>query len=79
MGENSDYENEKKDQEIQEGFALLSYLVILPLGFFILFKYPDFSNEIPIWLIVIFFLFFPYLVGSQIKRWVLKNQIKPEE
>jgi hypothetical protein len=47
MGENSDYENEKKDQEIQEGFALLSYLVILPLGFFILFKYPDFSNEIP--------------------------------
>jgi hypothetical protein len=79
MAENSDYENEKKDQEIQQGFALLSYLIIWPLSFFILFKFPDFSNAIPWWFSAIFLLIFPYFVGSQIKKWVLNNQAKPKE
>jgi len=79
MAENSDYENEKKDQEIQTGFALLSYLIIWPLSFFILFKYPEFSNAIPLWASTIFLLFFPYFVGSRIKKWALNNQVKPKE
>ena len=79
MAENSDYENEKKDQETQAGFALLSYLIIWPISFFILLKFKDFQNAIPWWAMTIFLLFFPYFVGSQIKKWALNNQAKPKE
>ncbi len=74
MAENSDYENEKKDQELQQGFALLSYLIIWPLGWFF-FPFED----VPVWAGVAFFLLFPYFVGSMVKRWVLNNQAKPKE
>jgi hypothetical protein len=79
MVENSDYENEKKDQDLQSGFALIAYLIIWPLSFFILLKFKDLQNAIPWWASTIFLLFFPYFVGSKIKRWALKNQIKPRE
>lgn len=79
MAKNSDYENEKRDQELQQGFALLSYLIIWPISFFILIKFKELQNTIPSWAIAIFLLFFPYFVGSQIKGWALKNQVKPQE
>lgn len=74
MAENSDYENEKKDQDLQSGFALIAYLILWPLGWFF---YP--FDSMPVWLNAILFLFFPYFVGSQVKRWALKNQVKPKE
>jgi hypothetical protein len=74
MAENSDYENEKKDQELQQGFALISYLVLWPLGWF---TFP-FESVSP-WIGALVFLLFPYFVGSQIKRWALRNQVKPQE
>ena len=74
MAENSDYENEQKDSELERGFALLSYLIIWPLGWFF---FP--VEDVPTWVAVAFFLLFPYFVGSMVKRWVLNNQAKPKE
>jgi len=70
MAENSDYENEQKDAEIQKGFALLSYLIIWPMSWFL---YP--FDVAPVWFNVIFLLIFPYFVGTQLKKWALRNQV----
>ena len=70
MAENSDYENEKKDQELQQGFALISYIVLWPLGWFFF----PFESVTP-WISALVFLLFPYFVGALIKKWALRNQI----
>lgn len=72
--ENSDYENEQKDSETLKGFALLSYLVIWPLAWFL---YP--FEIAPFWFNAIFLLCFPFFVGSKLKNWALRNQINQDE
>jgi len=71
--ENSNYENMKAEEEALQGMAMISYLVICPLGLFILFKFPTFTNVFPWWALTIFFLFFPYFVGTRLLRWVKES------
>ncbi len=74
MAENSDYENEQRDSEIQKGFALLSYLIIWPMAWFL---YP--FDVLPVWFNVLFLLVFPYFVGAQLKKWAFRNQVNQAE
>jgi len=65
MVENSDYENHLHNQEIKKGLALISYFALWPLGWFFF----PFEN-VPIWFSVVFFLFFPYFIGSLLMKLV---------
>jgi hypothetical protein len=71
--ENSNYENQQAEDAVLQGFAMISYLVIWPLSFFILFKFPNFANVLPWWAMTIFLLFFPYFVGTRLLRWVKES------
>jgi len=63
MVENSDYENHLHNQEIQKGLAMISYLVLWPLGWFV---FP--FESVPVWFGAIIFLLFPYFVGSLLMK-----------
>jgi len=71
--ENSNYENQQAEEEVLQGLAMISYLVIWPLGFFIMVKFPALANALPWWAMGIFFLFFPYFVGTRLLKWVKES------
>ena len=73
--ENSNYENMKAEEEALHGLAMISYLIIWPISFFVLLKFPNITNALPWWVWTIFLLFFPFFVGTKLLEWVKKSGV----
>jgi hypothetical protein len=70
--ENSKYENQQAEDNLWEGYTMLSYLIVWPLSFLILLIFNDVVNILPWWawitLFPMFLLLFPLFVGSKLNR-----------
>ena len=69
MVENSDYENRKEREEIEDGFITISYLVLWPIYLVLLFTVDGFDEILPGWTFTVCFLFSPLVLAFFLNRW----------
>jgi hypothetical protein len=69
MAENSDYENRKEREDVLGAFVIVSYVVLWPIYFFLIFKVDWLTETLPTWAFVLGFMFSPMVVALLLNRW----------
>ena len=69
MAENSDYENKLAKDEVRGSFITISYVVLLPIYFVLIFTVDSLIESLPTWSVVAFILFSPLFVALFLNRW----------
>lgn len=69
MAENSDYENKLAKDEVRGSFITISYVVLLPIYFVLIFTADSLIESLPTWSVVAFILLSPLAVALLLNRW----------